>query len=55
MSNDRAARGKKICDEAFGKDGLKTWDELNARSARRTPAPFTNIASAPSGTGRIST
>ena len=22
--NDRAARGKKIRDEAFGKDGLKT-------------------------------
>ena len=30
MSEDRAARGKKIRDEAFGKDGLKTWDELNA-------------------------
>jgi 4-carboxymuconolactone decarboxylase len=30
MSQDRAARGKKIRDEAFGKDGLKTWDELNA-------------------------
>ena len=30
MSDDRAARGKKIRDEAFGKDGLKTWDELNA-------------------------
>jgi 4-carboxymuconolactone decarboxylase len=25
-----APRGKKIRDEAFGKDGLKTWDELNA-------------------------
>src|SRR5947209_17625113 len=30
MSNDRAARGKKIRDQAFGKDGRKTWDELNA-------------------------
>jgi 4-carboxymuconolactone decarboxylase len=30
MTDDRAARGKKIRDEAFGKDGLKTWDELNA-------------------------
>jgi len=30
MSDDRAARGKKIRDEAFGKDGLKSWDELNA-------------------------
>jgi len=30
MSDDRIARGKKIRDGAFGKDGLKTWDELNA-------------------------
>jgi 4-carboxymuconolactone decarboxylase len=30
MSDDRAARGKKIRDEAFGKDGLKTWDEFDA-------------------------
>src|SRR5262245_24645391 len=30
MSEHRAARGKKIRDQAFGKDGLKTWDELNA-------------------------
>ena len=30
MSNERAARGKKIRDQAFGKEGLKTWDELNA-------------------------
>jgi 4-carboxymuconolactone decarboxylase len=29
MSDDRAGRGKKIRDEAFGKDGLKTRDELN--------------------------
>jgi hypothetical protein len=32
MSNDRAARGKKIRDQAFGKDGRKSWDELNAIS-----------------------
>src|SRR2546428_14082552 len=30
MTHDRAARGKTIRDQAFGKDGLKTWDELNA-------------------------
>ena len=30
MSDDRIARGKKIRDGAFGKEGLKTWDELNA-------------------------
>ena len=30
MNQDRAARGKTIRDQAFGKDGLKTWDELNA-------------------------
>jgi 4-carboxymuconolactone decarboxylase len=30
MTDNRSARGKKIRDEAFGKDGLKTWDELNA-------------------------
>jgi 4-carboxymuconolactone decarboxylase len=30
MSDDRIARGKKIRDEAFGKEGLKRWEELNA-------------------------
>ena len=30
MNQDRAARGKTIRDQAFGKDGLKTWDELNS-------------------------
>jgi len=29
MSDDRAARGKKIRDEAFGKEGLRRWQELN--------------------------
>src|SRR5262245_49984944 len=29
MSDDRIARGKKIRDEAFGKEGLARWNELN--------------------------
>ena len=29
MSDERAARGKKIRDEAFGKEGLRRWEELN--------------------------
>ncbi len=29
MSDDRIARGKKIRDEAFGKEGLRRWEELN--------------------------
>ena len=29
MSDDRIARGKKIRDEAFGKEGLERWNELN--------------------------
>src|SRR4029078_4302986 len=29
MSDDRAARGKAIRDQAFGKEGLRRWEELN--------------------------
>jgi 4-carboxymuconolactone decarboxylase len=29
MTDDRFARGKAIRDEAYGKEGLKSWDEIN--------------------------
>src|SRR5262249_6396694 len=38
MSHDRAARGKTIRDQAFGKDGLKTCGELNATSPNHARA-----------------
>jgi 4-carboxymuconolactone decarboxylase len=29
MTDDRFARGKAIRDEAYGKEGLKSWDEIH--------------------------
>src|SRR6266540_2335310 len=39
MSDNRAARGKKIRDEAFGKDGLKTRELIVIAAAVASDCP----------------